>query len=97
MVDLSNVQIYNKPHIFSVYRVIKHAKTLLPEWFLLAGKPIGSVAHCFYDINMSEVCQKTMIKLLLFCDEVANLRFKNHMKILFKALSKVLHVQYVAL
>ena len=97
MVDLSNVQIYNKPHIFSVYRVIKHAKTLLPEWFLLAGKPIGNVARCFYDINMSEVCQKTMIKLLLFCDEVADLRFKNNMKILFKALSKVLRVQYVAL
>ena len=38
-----------------------------------------------------------MIKLLLFCDEVADLRFKNNMKILFKALSKVLHVQYVAL
>ena len=80
MVDLSNVQIYNKSHIFSVYRVIKHAKTLLPKWFLLAGKPIGSVVHCFYDINISEVCQKTMIKLLLFCDEVADLRFKNNMK-----------------
>ena len=38
-----------------------------------------------------------MIKLLLFCDEVTDLRFKNDKEILLRVVNKVLHSQNFAL
>ena len=75
-------------HTFSRFtgKLISTRKRFLPSGFLFAVKPIESVVHCFYNI-----------KLFLFCDEVADLRFQNDIKILSKAVSKVLRVQNVAL
>ena len=38
-----------------------------------------------------------MIKLLLFCDEVTDLQFKNDMEILLRVVNKVFHSQNFAL